>query len=146
MFYIKNRKNKICLIGAIVCCIIFLIVFYISDGLTGDKEFSQYTNIDWAIAIPSLIIMAASAITSLTFSAVIIVPVIWRYPAISDYVKNKKFSEIDVKTTFIIFDFDEFKRACCHLNENGIFILGIFINLNADIKLIFLALALNDKA
>ncbi len=119
MFYIKNRKKKICLIGAIVCCIIFLVVFYISDALTGDKEFSQYTDIDWAIAIPSLIIMAISAIASLTFSAVVIVPVLWRYPAINDYVKNKKFSGIDSKTTFIIFDFDEFKRACCYLDDNN---------------------------
>ena len=117
----NTKRNKICAITALICCFIFIIVFYVSDILTGDKEFSQYTQLDWFIAVPSLILMFASAIASFTCSFIVIIPVIIHYPALIDYVNNKKFSDIQEDIGFIIFDHNELKRACCrHEDENGI--------------------------
>lgn len=102
---------------------VLLIVFFATDGLLGDKEFSEYTRDDWSIAILPLLVMAISAIMTLVFATIIIIPMIRMYPALMDYVKNKKFSDIDMDTEFLVFDHNELKRTCCRTqNQNGLLI------------------------
>lgn len=119
MFSFKNKKDKFCFIGMIISLFVLLIVFVLTDDLTGEKEFSQYTEKDWEVAIPPLIIMAVSAISTLTFSAIILIPIILSYPALIDYVTNKKFSDYDENTEYLIFDHNELKRACCYFECPG---------------------------
>lgn len=106
---------KICLWGMLISLAVLLITFYATDWWTGDKEFSQYTADDWAITIFPLSVMAVSCVSTLTFSLITMIPMIVVYPALMDYVTNKKFSNLDENTEFIIFDHNELKRACCHL-------------------------------
>jgi len=89
--------------------------------LIGNKEFSEYTHDDWSIAMLPLSIIIVSGVFTLIFALIIIVPLIWRYPAIMDYVANEKFSDIDSDTDFLVFDHNEFKRACCRTEmQNGL--------------------------
>jgi hypothetical protein len=120
MFNVKNKKSKICFIGMLISLVILLIVFYATDGLLGDKEFSEYTHDDWSIAILPLSIILVSGISTLGFALIIIIPMIWMYPSLMNYVTNKKFSDIDLETEFLVFDHNEFKRACCRTEtQNG---------------------------
>ena len=121
MFNVKNKKSKICFIGMLISLVILLIVFYATDGLLGDKEFSEYTHDDWSIAILPLSIILVSGISTLGFALIIIIPMIWMYPSLMNYVTNKKFSDIDLETEFLVFDHNEFKRACCRTEtQNGL--------------------------
>ena len=115
----NNKKTKICLVAMLISLAILAIVFYGTDGLLGDKEFSEYTSSDWSVAILPLSIMAISAISTLTFALVLIVPIFRIYPALTDYVTNQKFSDIDTDIEFLVFDHDEFKRACCKTNAEN---------------------------
>ena len=102
---------------------ILLIVFYATDGLLGDKEFSEYTHDDWSIAMLPLSIIIVSGVSTLAFALIIIIPMIWKYPALMDYVTNRKFADIDLETEFLAFDHNEFKRACCRTeSQNGLWI------------------------
>ena len=78
MFDFKNKKSKICFIGMLISLAILLIVFYATDDLLGDKEFSEYTSDDWSIAILPLSIITVSCISTLVFALIIIIPMIWR--------------------------------------------------------------------
>lgn len=40
MYDFKNKKSRICFVGMLISLVILLIVFYATDGLLGDKEFS----------------------------------------------------------------------------------------------------------
>ncbi|MBQ4559768.1 MAG: hypothetical protein IJA54_05545 [Tyzzerella sp.] len=123
MFDWKNKKSRFHFWGMVISLAILLIVFYATDGWTGDKEFSEYTRYDWSIAILPLSIMAVSGISTLVFSLIIIIPIIRIYPALMNYVINKKFSDIDPGTEFFVFDHNELKRACCRTEkQNGIWI------------------------
>lgn len=127
MYNWKNRKFQICLWGMLISLVILSVVFYATDGLLGDKEFSEYTRADWSIAILPLSVMLVSAIATLVFAIIIIItmiPIICMYPAIVDYViKNKRFSEMDSETEFLVFDHNGFKRACCRKEgQNGLWI------------------------
>ena len=70
MFDFKNKKSRICFVGMLISLAILLIVFYATDGLLGDKEFSEYTYDDWSIAILPLSIIIVSAIPTLVFALV----------------------------------------------------------------------------
>ncbi len=123
MFNLKTKKSKICLLGMLISLAILLIVFYATDGLLGDKEFSEYTHDDWSVAILPLSIIIVSGVSTLVFSLIIIIPLIWMYPVLIDYVTNKKFSDIDLDTEFLVFDHNEFKRACCRTEtQKGLWI------------------------
>ena len=123
MFDFKNKKSKICFIGMLISLAILLIVFYATDDLLGDKEFSEYTSDDWSIAILPLSIITVSFISTLVFALIIIIPMIWMYPALINYTTNKKFADIDLETEFLAFDHNEFKRACCRTeSQNGLWI------------------------
>lgn len=123
MFNFKNKKSRICFIGMLISLAILLIVFYATDGLIGDKEFSEYTREDWSIAILPLSIIVVSGISTLSFALLIIIPMIWMYPALMNYMTNEKFSGIDLETEFLVFDHNEFKRACCRTEaHNGLWI------------------------
>lgn len=113
MFNLKNKKSRICLLGMLISLAILLIVFYTTDGLLGDKEFSEYTHDDWSIAILPLSIIIVSLISTLVFAIIIIIPLIRMYPALIDYGSNRKFSDVDSETEFLVFDHNELKRACC---------------------------------
>lgn len=117
----KNKRMIILTVIMVISCAVLLIVFFATDDLTGDKEFSEYTREDWEVAIVPLCIMAVSAVSTLVCMAMIVIPMLLSFPAIADYVANKKLADIDPGTQFLIFDHDEFKRACCrHVNQNGI--------------------------
>ena len=103
MFDLKNKKSKICFLGMLISLVIFLIVFFATDGLTGDKEFSEYTHEDWSIAIVPLSVIIVSGISMFVFALIIIIPMKWMYPALNDYVTNKKFSDLDPETEFMVF-------------------------------------------
>ena len=121
MFDFKKKKWRICFFGMLISVAILLIVFSTTDGLLGDKEFSEYTPDDWAIAIVPLSVIVISLISGLVFALIIIVPMIWLSPVLIDYVTNKKFADIEPETEFFAFDHNEFKRACCRREEqNGI--------------------------
>ena len=123
MFNLKSKKSRICFIGMLVSLVILLIVFYATDGLLGDKEFSEYTREDWSIAVLPLSIIVVSGVSTLTFALIIIIPMIWQYPSLIKYVTKLKFSDIDSETEFLVFDHNEFKRACCHAEtQNGLWI------------------------
>lgn len=123
MFDFKNKKSRICFFGMLISLAILLIVLFSTDGLLGDKEFSEYTRDDWAIAILPLSIMAVSGVVTLVFALIIIIPMFLMYPALINYVTNKKFSDIESGTEFFAFDHNEFKRACCRTeNQNGLWI------------------------
>lgn len=123
MFNFKNKSSRICFIGMVISLLILLIVFYATDGLLGDKEFSEYTREDWSIAMLPLSIMVVSGISTLVFALIIIIPMIWLYPSLMEYVTKIKFSDIDSETEFLVFDHNEFKRACCHAEPpNGLWI------------------------
>ena len=66
----KDKKSKICFVGMLISLAILLIVFYATDGLLGDKEFSEYTHDDWSIAMLPLSIIIVSAISTLVFALV----------------------------------------------------------------------------
>ncbi len=117
----NTKRLRICLWGMLVSLAILLIVFNTTDGLLGDKGFSEYTPQDWSIAILPLSIIIISGISTLVFALIMIIPLIWVYPALTDYVANKKFGNIDSKTEFLVFDHNEFKRACCRTEmQNGL--------------------------
>ena len=123
MYDFKNKKSRICFVGMLISLVILLIVFYATDGLLGDKEFSEYTHDDWSIAMLPLSIIIVSGVSTLAFALIIIIPMIWKYPALMDYVTNKKFTDIDFGTEFLVFDHNEFKRACCRLeSQSGLWI------------------------
>ncbi len=123
MFSFKNKKSRICFIGLLISLTIMIIVFYATDGVLGNKEFSEYTTYDWSIAILPLSIIAISCISTLVFALIIIIPLIWKYPALMEYVSKKKFSDMDLGTEFLAFDHNEFKRACCRRgSQNGLWI------------------------
>ena len=116
-----DKKTKICLLAMLISLFVLLIVFGETDGLLGDKEFSEYTRDDLSIAIVPLSIMAVSALSTLCFALVLIVPIIRMYPALIDYVGKRKFSEIDSDIEFLVFDHNELKRACCRTEtQNGL--------------------------
>ncbi len=123
MFDFKNKKSRICFIGMLISLVVLLIVFYATDGLLGDKEFSEYTHEDWSIAMLPLSIIAVSGISTLVFALIIIIPMIWLYPSLTRYVTKIKFSDMDPGTEFLVFDHNEFKRTCCHAEaSNGLWI------------------------
>lgn len=119
MFSFNSKKSRICFIGMLSSLAILLIVFYATDGLLGDKEFSEYTYNDWSIAMLPLSIIIVSAISALIFALIIIIPLICKYPALMDYVTRKKFADIENGTEFLVFDKNEFKRACCRSESNN---------------------------
>ena len=125
MFDFKNKKSRICFVGMLISLAILLIVFYATDGLLGDKEFSEYTHDDWSIAMLPLSIIIVSGVSTLAFALIIIIPMIWKYPALMDYVTNKKFSDIDFGTEFLAFDHNEFKRACCRSESQSGLLISI---------------------
>ena len=54
---------------------------------------------------------------------IIIIPIICKYTAFFDYMRKKKFADIDEGTEFFVFDHNEFKRACCRSeSQNGLWI------------------------
>lgn len=121
MFDFKNKKSKFCFFGMIISLVILVIVFYSTDGLLGDKEFSEYTYDDWSVDMLPLAIMIVFAVATLVFAFLIVIPMIFKYPALADYLKNKKFSNLELNTRFLVFDHNEFKRACCRPeNQNGL--------------------------
>ncbi len=109
----NNKRTKICLLGTLISLAILLITFFATDGLFGDKEFTEYTSTDWSIAIIPLAIMVVSGISTLTFALILAIPMFKAEPVLLDYVVNQKFADIDNGTEFLVFDHDEFKRACC---------------------------------
>lgn len=123
MLNFKNKRSRVCFIGMLISLAVLLIVFYTTDGLLGDKEFSEYTREDWSIAMLPLSIIVVSSISTLVFALIIIIPMIWLYPSLMNYVTKIKFSDIDLETEFLVFDHNEFKRACCRVEtQNGLWI------------------------
>lgn len=123
MFDFKNKKSRICFIGMLISFAILLIVFYATDGLLGDKEFSEYTHDDWTVAMLPLSIIIVSLISTFVFAIIIIIPILCKYTAFIDYMRKKKFADIDEGTEFFVFDHNEFKRACCRSgSQNGLWI------------------------
>ncbi len=117
----NNKKTKICLAGTLISLVILVIAFFATDGLFGDKEFAEYSSADWSIAIVPLAIMAISAILTLVFAIILVIPLFKAEPAILNYVANEKFADIDNGAEFLVFDHEELKRACCRSdNENKI--------------------------
>lgn len=100
-----------------------LIVFFATDGLLGDKEFSEYTHNDWLVAVLPLSIIIVSCISTLIFALIITIPMIRKYPALTEYISKKKFADLDIGTKYVIFDHNELKRACCRSgSQNGVWI------------------------
>jgi len=123
MFRFKDKKSRVCFIGMFISLAILLIVFYATDGLLGDKEFSEYTREDWSIAMLPLSIIVVSCISTLVFALIIIISMIWLYFSLIKYTAKIKFSDIDLETEFLVFDHNEFKRACCRAEtQNGLWI------------------------
>lgn len=123
MFNLGNKKHRTCLILLIISLAILLFTFFATDGLTGDKEFSEYTQEDWSIAMFPLSIIVVSGISTLVFTLIIIIPMMLMHPALDDYVSKRKFADIDSDTEFLVFDHNEFKRACCRsVPQNGVWI------------------------
>ncbi|MBO5937794.1 MAG: hypothetical protein J6Q79_09335 [Clostridia bacterium] len=117
----NNKRTKICLTGTLLSLAILLITFFATDGLFEDKEFSEYTSADWSIAIVPLAIMALSAVSTLTFALILVIPLFKSEPAIMNYVATQKFADINDGTEFLVFDHEELKRACCRSeSENKI--------------------------
>ena len=119
MFDFKNKKSRICFFGMLISLAVMLVVFFATDGLLGDKEFSEYTSNDWSIAILPLSIIILSCVSTLVFALIIIIPMMFKYPALVEYLRSKKFHGIDFGSDFLAFDHNEFKRACCDLDEQG---------------------------
>ena len=123
MFNLKNKKDRTLFICMLVSFVVLLTVFYATDGLTGDKEFSEYTRQDWAVAIVPLSVIVVSLVSTLTFATIIMVSFIRMCPVLADYTANQKFAHIDADTEFFAFDHNEFKRACCRTqNQTGVWI------------------------
>ena len=123
MFNLENKKHRTCLIMLLISLAIMLITFFATDGLTGDKEFSEYTQEDWAISIFPLSIIVVSGVSTVFFFLIIIIPMMLIHPALDFYVAKRKFADIDSDTEFLVFDHNEFKRACCRsVPQNGVWI------------------------
>ena len=123
MFNFKNKKDRFCFFAMLISLAIMLIVFIATDGITGDKEFSEYTQEDWSIAILPLSIIVLSCISTLVFATIIMIPIFRNYPALVYYLENVKFSEIEPETNFLVFDHNELKRACCRIeSQNGLWV------------------------
>lgn len=120
MLGFKKKKLRICLIVMLVSLAVMLSVFYATDDMTGDKDFSEYTAADWSVAAAPLFVIVVSFAVTLVTAAMILFPMIARYPALLDYVSYQKFSGIDPETLFLAFDHDEFKRACCHAKAQNV--------------------------
>lgn len=120
---INQKKQKLYLWGLWVSFAVLFIVFFATDGLLGDKEFSEYTRDDWSVAMLPLLIMIISGISTLVFALMIIIPLILMYPALMHYMTTVKFFDIDSDTEFLAFDHNEFKRACCRTEaQTGLWI------------------------
>ena len=124
MFSFK-RKLTIRVIGALVSLAIMVITFFATDGLLGDKAFSEYTREDWSVAMLPLSIILLSFISTWLFLMPMLISMILVYPSLMEYVTKIKFSDIDSKTNFIVFDNNEFKRACCEVDEE----IGLWISI-----------------
>lgn len=123
MFNLENKKHRTCLILLLISLAILLFTFFATDGLTGDKEFSEYTQEDWSIAILPLTIMIVSGVSTVVFTLIIIIPMMLMHPELDNYVSKIKFDDIDSDTEFLVFDHNEFKRACCRsVPQNGVWI------------------------
>ncbi len=123
MSNLNHKKLLLCVIGMLVCLAILIGVFVATDDMTGDKNFSEYTREDWSVAILPLCVMILALIGVVVFLLMLIIPFMREYPAISDYVANKKMANIDLGTEFLVFDHNEFKRACCrHVDQNALWI------------------------
>ena len=132
MFDFRNKKSRICFIGMVISLAILLIVFYATDGLLGDKEFSEYTHDDWSIAMLPLSIIIVAGVSTLAFALIIIIPMIGKYPALMEYVRKRKFADIDSDTKFLVFNHNELKRACCRIQPpNGLWVSVKEYDLNA---------------
>ena len=112
MFRYLSKRTKICLHGMLISLTVLIIVFFGTDGLLGDKPFSDYTHHDWSIAILPLLIIIISFITTMVFALMVLIPLLLRYPALIDFVSNKKFSGIPDGTALLVFDHNELKRTC----------------------------------
>ena len=86
MFNLENKKHRTCLILLLISLEILLFTFFATDGLTGDKEFSEYTQEDWSIAILPLTIMIVSGVSTVVFTLIIIIPMMLMHPALDNYV------------------------------------------------------------
>ncbi len=118
---LKSKKFKICFVGSVVSLIVLLLVFGLTDKLMGDKEFSEYTPEDWKVAAVPLSALVISLISTLVFTLLVAKPFIAAYPALLDYLNNKKFADLDMGTEFLVFDHDEAKRTCCtRVNQTGL--------------------------
>lgn len=93
-------------------------VVFSTDGLLGDKGFSEYTSEDWKIAVLPLSIIILSGVSTLIFTLLVLISAIRISTGLKDYLLNKKFADLDPNTEFVVFDHSELKRACCHrVNE-----------------------------
>ena len=120
-YMFNNKRTKICLLGTLISLAVLLITFFATDSIFGDKEFSEYTSADWSIAIIPLAIIVASGVSTLIFALILTIPMFKAEPVLLDYAVNHKFADIDNGTEFLVFDHDEFKRACCQTEgENTI--------------------------
>ncbi len=118
---INTKKIKFCFWAMVISCLIMAVVFVATDGITGDKEFSEYTREDWKVAAVPLVIIVISMVSTLVFVAMMIFPLIKAFPGLSYYVLKKKFADLDVGTEFLVFDHNEVKRACCaRVDTNGL--------------------------
>lgn len=117
----KNKKLRIYFIMTLVSATVMLTVFNATDGLLGDKEFSAYTDEDWAIAAFPLAVIVLFTVLTLVFAVLFLVAMMRIYPALTEYVTRKKFFDIDEGSKFLVFDHDELKRACCRPDDrNGV--------------------------
>ncbi len=123
MYSLKSRKFKVCLLGMLVSLAALLIVFFVTDGLLGDKEFFEYTRDDWKLAAFPLALMGLSCAGIAAFALALMIPLFAAYPALVDYAANRKFAEVDAAAQFLVFDHHELERACCRgENKRGLWI------------------------
>ena len=117
-FYnLKNMRFRICLYGLLISTCILLVVVFATDGLLGDKEFSEYTESDWENAMFPLIVIIISGAATVIFTLILSIPLFILYPALVYYITKKKFNDIEPGSAIIVFDHHEFKRACCQTGD-----------------------------
>lgn len=120
----KHEKQcRMYLFCLVISVVVLVTVFLLTDGWFGDKEFSQYNAAEWQKAMFPLIVMGVSAVSVVVFLVLLCIPAFKMERIVTDYFKNKKFNDLDEGTAYIIFDRNEYKRACClPLGQNGVWL------------------------
>ncbi len=109
--FFKKRKLKRNVICFIISLALVMLVLYLGEGITGDKEFSDYTSEEWSAATPVLVALSVASAAALFFGALLLITFFKLCLAVVHYFR-KKYSGISDDCCWLWFNDDAYTRTC----------------------------------